>query len=187
MTSTTIEQPPRPIAPTIKPENIPRALTQLRQWVMWRYRFDAPRGKWTKVPYQPSGQKASTTDAATWVDYKTALAALAPRSFGAFDGIGFVLRKADPFCGVDLDHCIENGKLSAWAQHVVSALDSYTEITPSGEGLRIFVRAKLKGGGRKNGRIEIYDDVRFLTITGQVWTNGVENRAAAKSADEHLS
>jgi len=164
------ERPQHPIAPIIQPANIPQKLTQLRQWVMWKYIFDGK--KWTKVPYQPDGAKASTTDPATWTDYKTVLATRERQVFGSksFDGIGFVLSADDPFCGVDLDHCLKDGVLTEWAKRVVAALNSYTEITPSGEGLRIFVRGKLPGGdGRKNDKIEIYDRARFLTITGQVF------------------
>lgn len=170
-------RPSRPVAPSVQSENIPRVLKRHRQWVVWRYSFSDNRGKWTKVPYQVSGQKASTKDFATWTDYQTALAALSRKVFDTaqFDGIGFVLTKQDPFCGVDLDHCLENGVANAWAQHVVDTLASYTEITPSGEGLRIFVNARLVGGGRKNEKIEIYDDVRFLTVTGRVYDNAAED------------
>lgn len=171
MNTDTTEQPSRPVAPIVQADNIPSALKRLPHWVMWRYYFDGKR--WTKPPYQTNGQKASTTDPATWTDFKSVMAALKQRDLNLrsfqFDGIGFVLNADDPFCGVDLDHCIDNGKLTAWAQHVVTTLNSYTEITPSGTGLRIFVRAKLPGGsGRKNGQIEIYDRARFLTITGQM-------------------
>src|SRR5262245_47938063 len=39
--------------------NLPRAitaLTKLPHWVLWRW--EKPKDKWTKVPYQPSGAKA---------------------------------------------------------------------------------------------------------------------------------
>ncbi len=140
---------------------------------MWRYSFKEKRGgKWTKVPYQCDGQKAKSDDPTTWTSFDAVIAMLPKQVFGnkSFDGIGFVLTADDPFCGVDLDHCLKDGKLSEWAQHVVTTLNSYTEITPSGEGLRIFVRAKLPGAsGRKNERIELYSNARFLTITGQVF------------------
>src|SRR5690606_37373144 len=37
----------------------------------------------------------------------------------------------------------------------------------SGTGIRIIGRGKLPTGGRKTGDVEMYDDGRYLTITGQ--------------------
>ena len=164
-----IAAPPRPAAPKLLRANIPRALKRLRQWVLWRYHFNGT--KWTKRPLMPNGRPASSTDPDTWVDYPTVLVALSRRVFGKpqFDGIGFVLSADDPLCGVDLDHCLKAGAPNAWARHVVKALDSYTEVTPSGDGLRIFIHAKLPGRGRKSDLIEIYDNQRFLTVTGHAF------------------
>ena len=52
----------------------------------------------------------------------------------------------------------------AW--DIIRALDSYTEISPSGTGIRIFARGKLPPGGRKRGRFEMYETGRYLTVTG---------------------
>jgi putative DNA primase/helicase len=70
--------------------------------------------------------------------------------------------------GVDLDHCrdAETGTIESWARSIVDRLKSYTEITPSSEGLRIFIRAKLPPQGRKKGNFECYESGRYLTVTG---------------------
>ena len=84
----------------------------------------------------PNGSFASSTDPATWSDYKSVLAALTlpAKGFGfsspQFDGIGLVLCEVDPFTGIDLDHCLKRGVPNAWAKHIVGALDTYIEITP---------------------------------------------------------
>jgi primase-polymerase (primpol)-like protein len=82
--------------------------------------------------------------------------------------VGFVVTATHPFAGVDLDHCRdpETGKVALWAADIIRRLDSYTEVTPSGAGVRIWVRATLPPGGRKKGRIELYDRDRYFTITG---------------------
>jgi hypothetical protein len=79
-----------------------------------------------------------------------------------------VLTQANPFVGVDLDHCRdpETGAIEKWAREIIAFLWSYTEVTPSGTGFRIFLRATLPPEGRKHGRVELYDDRRFLTVTG---------------------
>jgi hypothetical protein len=46
-------------------------------------------------------------------------------------------------------------------------LNSYREVSPSGTGLRVFVMAQLPPGGRKKADIEMYDTVRYMTVTGQ--------------------
>ena len=96
------------------------------------------------------------------------------------DGIGFVFTTKDPFCGIDLDRCRAlNGKIESEAQTVIERLASYTELSPSGTGIHVLVKAKLGGPGRRNGSIEIYDSGRYFTVTGQqVLQNGrsVENR-----------
>jgi hypothetical protein len=142
---------------------VPVELAPLSQWVTWSW--EERDGKRTKPPYNPrSGEHASSTDPRTWSSLAGAQAA---RS--TYAGIGFVLTEHDPFAGVDLDHCrhARSGVLAPWAREIVEALASYTEITPSLEGLRIFVRATLPPGGRKHGPVEMYDRARYLTVTGQ--------------------
>jgi hypothetical protein len=87
---------------------------------------------------------------------------------GGFDGVGYVLTSEDALTGLDLDHCRdpETGRIEAHAQHTVDRLGSYTEITPSRAGLRVWVRGRLAGKGRRTGEIEIYSDRRFLTVSG---------------------
>jgi hypothetical protein len=69
---------------------------------------------------------------------------------------------------VDLDGCRDphSGRIEPWAKAIIRRLNSYTEISPSGTGLRIFIRGELPPYGRRKGHIEIYSHARFLTITG---------------------
>jgi len=85
------------------------------------------------------------------------------------DGIGFVLAEADPFCAVDLDKCVKDGVIEIWASEVIESLNSYTEISPSGTGIRIICKATLGENchGRRFGSKEIYTAKRFVTMTGQ--------------------
>jgi primase-polymerase (primpol)-like protein len=99
------------------------------------------------------------------------------------DGIGFVFTTADPYTGVDLDHCRTiRGALEPWASEVVKRLNSYTEWSPSGEGLHILVKASLPTcGGRRTRGIEIYSSKRYFTITGDLLdqtTSTIEDRQA---------
>jgi putative DNA primase/helicase len=164
--------------------SIPAALAELqryRQWVSWRY--EERDGRRTKVPYSPiSGAPADSTDPQTWASYSQAAAAMLRYHH---DGIGFVLTAADPFVGVDMDDCLtDTGQLTEWAAHVVRDLASYTEITPSGHGLRIFCRGTLPPGRRKRPGREMYEQARFLTVTGRHWPGSpdeIADRSAALS------
>ncbi|MSQ17762.1 MAG: hypothetical protein EXR54_09440 [Dehalococcoidia bacterium] len=159
----------RPQALPVHPEIIPDQLKAIPQWVLWRWkqRPDQTTGKlkWTKPPYQPNGNQASSTDPSTWVPFDEALDA---HQHGGFDGIGFVVTPELGIVGVDLDHCVnaQTGTTEPWAQAIVDRLGSYTEVTPSGTGLRVFLHAKLPPGGRKRGNVEMYDSGRYLTVTG---------------------
>lgn len=162
------EKPSR--APLPPAEPVLPALVELAaapRWVCWRYEW--VNEKWTKVPYQPSGRKASTTDPATWTTYS--LARNRAQS-GDFDGVGYVVYRGpgvepDDVVGIDLDHCIDaGGNLTPEADAIVEEVGSYAEITPSGEGLRVLARATLPvAGGKKNG-VEMYQHGRYFTVTG---------------------
>jgi len=143
-------------------QNIPQELKALDQWVLRR----------KKEPYQISGRKASTTNSKTWASYKDAVAAY---KGGGFDGIGFVFTKDDPYCGIDLDHCLVDGKLLVWAEELLTMLrPCYVEISPSGKGLHVIVRAKKPGPrcktGYGSGEVEMYAQGRYFTMTGEPWT-----------------
>jgi hypothetical protein len=121
---------------------LPRALTPLierRQWAVWRW-TQQPNGRWQKPPFQALDPRrhASTRDSTTWSDYTTALATV---QAGNADGISYVLTEADPFAAIDLDDCRDPNthSIDVWAQNFLDvARHTYSEVTPSGEGCRIW-------------------------------------------------
>lgn len=138
---------------------IPKELINRPQWVCWRY--ETREGKTTKVPYRADGKgRADSTNAATWGNFETAVQAK------GFDGIGFVV--TFPYCGIDIDHCRdpETGILSEEAVSIVARMKSYTEITPSNAGIRVWLKGKLPEGHNRKENIELYDTERYFTITG---------------------
>ena len=143
---------------------LPSELLEYKQWVLWRK--TEVNGRITKVPISPwSGKAASCDRPQTWSTYRHVLYVL--RRFGC-DGIGFVFTEADPFCGIDLDHCRQvNGTIVPKALDIIRRFRSYTELSPSGLGAHILIQAKLPGKGRRTGRIELYDSGRYFTMTGK--------------------
>lgn len=148
------------------PLYVPADLENTPQWVCWR--FSLVDGRLTKVPVNPrNGFNAKTDTPHTWSDLETALKYYDKHN-DRVSGIGVVLR-GTRLAGVDLDHCIDDGIIQPWALRIVRALDSYTEVSPSGTGLRVFGLGVKPGERSKSGDVELYDhtSTRFLTFTGR--------------------
>jgi putative DNA primase/helicase len=142
----------------------PGELRTADQFVCWRE--EDRDGDITKVPYSVHGGRASSTNPDTWAPFEAAIAYAEEHSMS---GVGFVFTEDDPYAGIDLDHCREpeTGDLEPWARKIVDALDSYTEISPSGTGLHIFVKATLPGRNNRKGPVEMYESGRYFTLTGK--------------------
>jgi Protein of unknown function (DUF3987) len=159
---------PSPLRPDFS--NFPPELTSLSNWVLWRYLPPkSGMAKWRKVPFQPNGKTASTTDRSTWSSFDDCCVAYTQ---GGFDGVGFVFDGevgADGlcYCGVDFDACIdENRKIQSLAGARVKRLKTYAECSVSGTGLHCIARAKPLDRIVKYDGVEIYSEKRFFTFTG---------------------
>jgi putative DNA primase/helicase len=150
---------------------VPHELKALPQWVMWRPMERG--GRIIKMPISPIHPgAASSTNPAHWSDYTTAVAESMLRTGG---GLGFVFSADDPYTGVDLDDCrnVATGAFEPWGQQIIDTLDSCTEVSPSGTGVKIWVKGTLPGDGKgrrtrvDDGEIEIYSSGRYFTVTGQ--------------------
>ena len=132
--------------------------------MLWRY--EERDGRKTKPPLNPNtGLRGDVTDPIQWTDYETALGAHQSGRYRS-NGISVVVHPDSGLVGLDLDHCIVDGKFSEEAQEIVDGVCSYSEISPSGEGVRIFLYGKLPDKGRRRGNFECYDKGRHLTVTG---------------------
>src|ERR1044071_3304705 len=135
---------------------IPLDLRSLPQWVLWKFDWVDETKQWAKVPYCAGGGRAKSNDAATWASFdKVGLAF----NVNEHAGIGFVFSEADEFCGIDFDHCVEDGHATTEAAKWIARLDSYTEVSATGTGVHVIVRAKCAKGVKRNG-IEVYDRLR---------------------------
>lgn len=161
-------------------QNVPAALREHAQWCLWAYvpRVDK-RGEtyYTKLPLQTNRKAASSTDPATWNTFEAVAEAYKE---GWAHGIGYVLSPDRQEAGIDLDQAIEpdTGELYPWAADHVRILNTYAEISPSGNGIRLFLLGALPegfGGGRRvdgwgedcKGIVEAYSRARFVTVTGR--------------------
>lgn len=152
--------PPEPLP--VNFANIPERLRVYPHFVVWQYeRID---DELKKPPIDPkTGKRASIRRPDTWGSFQEAQKAY---ETGQFAGIGIVLTADMGIVGIDIDHCIQDGAATEDAKRTVSALNSYTEASPSGTGIRILLAGKLPGALHRHGNIELYEDMRYLTLTG---------------------
>ena len=148
-------------------ENIPEELKQLPQWVCHR----------NKVPFSPvTGAPAKAGQPVTWARFEDAVNACSNH-----DGIGFEFNNND-IVGIDLDKVLDaDGTLLPEAAGIVEIMDSYTEISPSGRGLHIFVKGDVPASGRRKGFIEVYKAGRYFTVTGNVLRHCEANKRAYRA------
>jgi hypothetical protein len=182
-----IEQvPPVKSVGLLKPDfdRVPGELQEYQQWVLWKAVEIKKRDgtvKTTKVPHNPNtGMKASTVKREQWGTFDEVYDAYL---MGGYAGIGFVFTADDPFVGVDLDNCYdEGGKLRDDAREAIGELQSFTEKSPSGKGLHIICKGKLPPGKSTNHEAgqEMYQQGRFFTITADV----VEGQATVNEATD---
>ena len=163
----------QPIIDT-EPGGIPDELKQREQFVCWRYSRsgDGASHRWCKQPISPiDGKLAKITTPETWSDFGTTMNTF-QRNKSYLAGIGFVFTDDDPFVGIDLDHCrdAESGELTDWASTLVNELGSYTEVSPSGTGVKIILKSdqQVPSHRKSSPGIEIYSTQRYFTLTGHV-------------------
>lgn len=144
---------------------IPQELIELNQWVAWKGE-KKDNGKMTKIPINPAtGIYAKTSDPETWGSFTDAVRCCQEKEL---NGIGLVFSDQDPFVGIDFDNCIdENGSINSEVERFIKDVNSYAEKSPSGKGIHIIARGKLPGPGKRTGMMEMYDEKRFFTITGE--------------------
>jgi hypothetical protein len=181
----------RPLA--VHLDTIPRELRE-QPWVLWRAE---PRGddKPAKVPYRVSAPltRASSTDPDSWStfdDAAEAYSALADRPAdpdrGPIAGIGVVLTQAAGITCLDLDRVIApDGQLHTHAATIVDRCASWTEISPSGTGLHVFVKGAVSEA-LKGPQIEVYSTARYIAVTGRQWPGTPATLTPQQAYLDHL-
>lgn|GEM_PF-1311625 len=147
-------------------ENVPDELKAFSSWVRW-----STDSEGRKIP-KPSIDETLLS----FEDVKDI-------PITSTSGIGFVFLKQNEYCGIDLDSCLDpkTGNLTDWAEKIVKEFDSYCEISPSGTGVKIFIKApspeehkhKVAMPGKPTGKhacqIEAYSQKRYFCTTGNLF------------------
>lgn len=173
-------------------ENIPYELRNIRQWV----------ARCKKMPINPHNlYGASSVNSEHWGTFAEALEVQGKTAqwydnktkqqvTGIIDGVGFVL--APPYCGIDLDHIINpaTGEIIPEAEDIISVMNSYAELSPSGTGVHIIYKGDIHTDWKKKkpindtSELEMYQTGRYFTVTGNKFNDvsTVEEREANAEA-----
>jgi len=138
----------------------------LKQWLIWKMKDGR------KVPLNKWGQSSGVDRPADFMTYDEAKDIYEKRNV---DGVAFVFTETDGFFGIDLDNSVskvtrKTKTFKPWAEEILNAALSYSEISPSLKGLKIFCKGKLPDACRHrfdigDGQMEIYESGRFFTFT----------------------
>lgn len=158
---------------------IPPQLAERPNWIVWRSIIR--NGKATKLPFDAlTGRLASTSDPADWSTLEQAQAAMLIRKY---TGLGFVFAKGEGLFGVDLDCCYGTlYDLEPWADMILRAFATYSEVSPSRYGVKLFGLADFQERGcvaqmgdfpkwGKRPAVEVYGWGRFFAFTGEKLDN----------------
>lgn len=136
------------------------------RYLPWQAR---PRrnGKVGKVPLSPTGRPIDPLDRRAWQTWDAAWDTV---DAGRADGVGLAITPGIRLTAVDLDDCVNGeGKVRGDAERIVEMFSgAYAEVSPSGAGLHLLVRAPCPPGWRRQEGIELIDR-GFITITGRAY------------------
>lgn len=158
----------------VKDANVPDPLKALDSCVLWKPEWNEKRKRWDKLPISPKTFRLSNhEDPKTRMTFSAALAL--HQNYPQF-GIGVSMDRRDGYTAVDIDHCVTSVEgqyvIDDRGRYAIDLFRSYWEVSPSGTGIRIFIKGSLPEGvnGRNNRvkGVEVYSGRHFLTITGDV-------------------
>ena len=151
--------------------SIPAELQAYPYWCVWKYIERG--GKKTKPPFNPNNHNnGDSSDKAAFGDFMTANMALITNQYQGL-GIGIF----DNIAAIDIDDCIdEQGEYTETAQDIIKIMDSYTELSPSNQGIRVLFYVsdfKYKSDMyyimNRSKKLEIYvagATKKYVTVTG---------------------
>jgi primase-polymerase (primpol)-like protein len=168
-------RPPRPLIAAPNFDAIPAALRALPYWALWRWKWNAKREEWVKMPtglrlgkltehgsdvdrfvnldvtnlencFAEEGPRADME--LHWIDFDTtrSLWGQLNAKWPGIVGMAFNLHGTG-VAGADLDKVRDRttGEITPEAQAVIAGLGTYAEVSPSGTGVKLLLRGRKPG------------------------------------------
>jgi len=182
--------PKFPTIATIERGDVSSLLRSIPQWILWRAGPLKDNGKFDKIPTHPKrDHDINPHDPKNWMSWEEAINA---HDRGVGSGLGFVMTtdrilpiNGEKFHLVALDYDNCSDAINEVKEDWLRLGKPYVEVSPSGQGVRMFALSKdvLKGGNNGQGR-EMYFKGQFLTVTGR-GARGEIKDASAGIAELH--
>lgn len=149
----------------------PDEIRSLPAWLCWKFELIPGEVKARKVPYYANGGKrrgvqGRVEDREQLVTFDAAKAAAACRGF---DGVGFCPMPEFGITALDFDNCVRDGRVDPLVERMVAG--TYAELSPSGTGVRAFVRGQLSNNKDAHGEpfgLEVFSSKGYVTFSGNV-------------------
>jgi archaellum biogenesis ATPase FlaH len=160
----------------VKYQNIPKELIKLPQWLHWRYGKLRANGKKSKIPCDFGGVNFRG-EIESWKT-KTLKHIYNEKQHhlvsANLEGVGFVPAKDDPYFVIDIDGCFDEDKNLKQEYEWLLGFDTYTEVSPSGIGLRVIGKLEDKrkypnAFTDEEPAFGIYTSNKWFTITGNIY------------------
>ena len=174
-------------------DNIPQELKNKGLFCTWR--LIEKEGRMTKLPFNPvKKQMAKSNDKNTFNNYDTIIKFLP--DYYAYDTInnkelgGIGLGIFNGFSAIDIDHCYnpKTDEYNELATDIIKYCASYTELSPSGTGVRIILKTNTELDknlyyiNQQKIGLEIYisdNTNKYVTLTG----NRISKETNIKNVD----
>jgi putative DNA primase/helicase len=172
---------------TLSDPYLPEALKCFRDKKIWVGMEVGSDGK--KRPINPfTGEFASCNDSNTWgtfIEAKNTLQGDISSRY-APQYVAIALSKDLGLVVIDLDG-VRNPitrEIEPWASEIVEKIDSYAEISQSGEGIHIYLLGAKTTTACRGQKIEVYDSGRFMMVTNNSLGEVSPLREASKELEE---
>jgi len=181
---------------TVNPDGIHSKLKAMKAWACWKSVINPDKKKPDKVPYsyqinpvteQEEVKAADCTKPETWMTFEDAIRLL--KSSKAFKGLQIALLPTTPegdsdrLIGIDLDKALlPDGTIKPEYMEWILKFNTRFELSPL-DGVRGFCFGHFPTfGGKHSGDIEIYQERKWLTVTGQYIPNSAKDLNNAQAA-----
>lgn len=168
----------------LKDIHVPAPMRDLRAFLVYKLEKFPDEPKPRKIPYysdggRRKGHQGSAVDRASLTTFTAARDAAAKRGF---DGVGFAPLPEFGITALDFDNCFaDDGSLLDGVEDAIAG--GYAELSPSGKGVRAFVRGNLGNHKSKSAPgqfgFETFATSGFVTVTGNMLPHidllGLEN------------
>ncbi|MCU4718378.1 PriCT-2 domain-containing protein [Halapricum hydrolyticum] len=146
---------------------VPDWMKGRNQWRLWSYDKD-------KMPLDENKTGKEWNDPGCWLSFEGAYELA--KTDSRFDGIGFVVSKADPYFGIDVDSALREPnteKPKDWVPSPELFVDTaYAQFSTSGTGFHLFGKGNLPEwwsnehfDDREHEGVEAYEE-KFFIVTG---------------------